>query len=144
MITFLIITGVLILLGLLGNQAAKKEKAKDAEMREIFRKAQEEERKNVQLAAEANERILEKYPADIKSLINELVEVGRKYPPDRQSASRYLNTARSSARDIGQSLYEKGGNELMLMAHAKVRAALGGVAARELEAAWGGIGEWLS
>ena len=93
MTTFLIIFGVLIILALLGNQAAKKEKAKDAEIQEIYRKAQEEERRNARLAAEANNAIFERYPAAVKKLVNELIEAGRKYPPDRQSASRYLNTA---------------------------------------------------
>ena len=143
MTTFLIIAAVLILLALLGNQAAKKEKINNGKMWEIYREAEEEERRNARLAAQANEAVLEQYPTDIKQLINELVEVGRKYPPDGQSASRYLNAARSRAREIGQSLYEKGDNALMLFAHANVCATLGGVAARELEVAWNGIGEWM-
>lgn len=79
----------------------------------------------------------------IKKLIDELIEIGQKYPPDGRSVSRYLSTAKFRAREIGNSLYEAGGNELMLIAHSKVGGVMGGVAARELEVAWDGIGEWM-
>jgi len=77
-------------------------------------------------------------------LARELVEIGRKVPQDRYSASWFLSSARGRAREIGARLNELGGIDRMLAAHESVRQALGGVAARELEAAWGGIGEWMS
>ncbi|WP_407562442.1 hypothetical protein [Streptomyces sp. 184] len=45
-------------------------------------------------------------------------------------------------REIGAELHEKGGKQKMLHAHAAVRAELGPVHARELEAAWDGVGDW--
>jgi ankyrin repeat protein len=75
-------------------------------------------------------------------LTQELVRIGRPIDPGT-GASTYLNRARRRARAIGETLCEQGGLELMLAAHERVRLELGGVAARELEAAWDGIGEWM-
>lgn len=77
------------------------------------------------------------------ALIEKLIAVGRKVP-DARSSSTYLNIGRRDAREIGEALNAQGGLELMLRAHDSVAAALGGVSARELEACWGGIGQWLS
>lgn len=46
------------------------------------------------------------------------------------------------ARKIGQRLDELGGEPLMQKAHATIKEKLGKLPARELEACWGGIGEW--
>ncbi|MFF7211909.1 hypothetical protein ACFZAU_15470 [Streptomyces sp. NPDC008238] len=46
-------------------------------------------------------------------------------------------------REIGAELDGMGGKQEMLDAHHLVRARLGRVHARELEAAWDGIGSWL-
>jgi hypothetical protein len=47
--------------------------------------------------------------------------------------------------DIAEvALSLKRGKALMLQAHAVVRQELGSIAARGLEACWGGIGEWLA
>lgn len=77
-------------------------------------------------------------------LIEELVRVGYKPLSDTRSSSLFLNSGRQRAREIGEELNRIGGNEQMLMAHAYVSERLGWIAARQLEAAWGGIGEWLS
>ena len=55
----------------------------------------------------------------------------------------YLPRREGVVRDAGRKLNERGGNKLMLSAHAEVAQRLGGVAARELEVAWDGIGEWM-
>ncbi|MDX2644863.1 hypothetical protein PV341_15060 [Streptomyces sp. PA03-1a] len=46
-------------------------------------------------------------------------------------------------REIGAELDEMGGKQEMLDAHSVVRARLGPLCARELEAAWDGVGSWL-
>ena len=45
-----------------------------------------------------------------------------------------------ATKEIGAQLHALGA---MLSAHAAVRGSLGPVAARELEAAWSRVGEWL-
>lgn len=74
--------------------------------------------------------------------IEELIRIGRKSVPDAHSASNFLGPAQERAREIGEDLNRAGGLQLMLKAHGIVRAELGNVAARELESAWDGIGEW--
>src|SRR5436190_477497 len=112
--TFLIIAAVIIFLGILGNYGRKREEKKreaDQVEREKLRKAiLEEERRKAKEMTEATEKALEQYPAEVKELIHGLIEVGRKYPPDNQSASRYLNIGRAQAVEIGKTLSEKGGN----------------------------------
>lgn len=75
-------------------------------------------------------------------LVGYLVQIGRKFPADDWSASHFLGQARHRARQIGEELNETGGIKLMLAAHEVVGSQLGSGAARELEAAWDGIGEW--
>lgn len=60
-----------------------------------------------------------------------------------QAHPGYLPRREGVVREVGRELNARGGNKLMLAAHAAVRARLGGVAARELEMAWDGIGEWM-
>jgi len=55
----------------------------------------------------------------------------------------YLPRREGVVLDIGRELNARGGNDLMLEAYEVVRARLGGTAARELEVAWDGIGEWM-
>ena len=78
-----------------------------------------------------------------RALIQELVRIGRKGAPDHDSSSNFLSTARGRAREIGQQLDQLAGREMMAAAHEVVRFDLGGVAARELELAWDGIGQWI-
>jgi hypothetical protein len=84
-------------------------------------------------------------PATIPN-VEELISIGRKSAPDGYSASNFLarvpGPVQERAREIGEELNRAGGLQLMLKAHAVVGAKLGGVAARELESAWNGIGEW--
>jgi hypothetical protein len=83
----------------------------------------------------------------IHDLIERLIEIGRKEVADSRSSSHFLDEARAETEEIGQRLNELGGVdglELMQTAHATVQSRLGGIPARELEAAWGGIGEWQS
>ena len=82
--------------------------------------------------------------ASARAVIAELVSIGQKDASDRPGASsRFLRQAKSRAREIGEQLNALGGNDYMLAGHEAVRQTLGAVAARELEVAWNGIGEWL-
>lgn len=79
-----------------------------------------------------------------RTLIAELVSIGQKDASDGPgSSSRFLRQAKLRARAIGEQLNALGGNDYMLAGHEQVRQTLGAVAARELEVAWNGIGEWL-
>jgi len=73
---------------------------------------------------------------------DELIRIGRKFPPDTQSASHFLNIANDETRKLGQQLHNTGGLRAMLLVHQRIRESLGTTAARELEAAWNGIGDW--
>jgi ankyrin repeat protein len=81
-----------------------------------------------------------------QTLISELIEIGKTEKfiscrsPETQKYDDKCNHIR--AREIGHSLDRSGGMQLMRDAHAKVNNALGAVVARELESAWGGIGDW--
>ncbi|KAJ5408882.1 hypothetical protein N7509_002765 [Penicillium cosmopolitanum] len=73
-------------------------------------------------------------------LITELIDIGH--------AEGALLGPRGSAlwghvRSIGSALNHAGGKKLMLQAHEAVRDKLGAIRARELEVAWGGVGDWL-
>ena len=50
---------------------------------------------------------------------------------------------RARLQRIGAALHEAGGKDLMLEVHAEIRQKLGPTRARELEAAWDGVGNWL-
>jgi hypothetical protein len=143
MTTFLIILVVFILLVVWSKLDAKQRIISQAKKRIELEEIEIEERWKERSATRTNEVVLEQYPAKVKKLVDELIEAGRKYPPDGQSSSHYLNTGRSRAREIGILLEKEGGNNLMLIAHAKVSSILGGTAARELEVAWDGVGEWM-
>jgi hypothetical protein len=78
----------------------------------------------------------------LDKVIGELIGIGRKSAPDSRSASNFLTSGEEKARQIGEQLNRVGGLQLMLKAHAAVAVKLGVVAARELESAWDGIGEW--
>jgi hypothetical protein len=80
---------------------------------------------------------------EILELTEELIRIGRK-PADTRSSSHFLLTARGRARQIGKRLDVLGGLKLMRRAHTVVESRLGGTPARELEAAWGGVDDWLS
>ena len=74
-----------------------------------------------------------------EDLINELIAIGRVEGgllPPRGSELR------GRIQSVGSALNDIGGMELMMQAHA-VRQSLGPVRARELEAAWDGVGTWL-
>ncbi|WBB61663.1 hypothetical protein O7599_03655 [Streptomyces sp. WMMC500] len=70
-------------------------------------------------------------------LVDELCEIGR----GRGFLSVHAGKD-GRTREIGAELHEAGGKQRMLSAHAAVRAELGQAHARELEAAWDGVGDW--
>ena len=78
----------------------------------------------------------------LNELVEELIRIGRKIPPDSDSASHFLRQAKPRTREIGEELHRLGGTDMMRKAYAKVRGRLGGIAARELDSAWFGIGKW--
>jgi hypothetical protein len=82
---------------------------------------------------------------EIDRLIEELIQIGRARKFLTTQAGREFNAAFRNIRacEIGESLNEKGGMGLMQFAVYRVRDVLGGIEARHLEMAWGGIGEWL-
>lgn len=75
----------------------------------------------------------------LDDLITELITLG-------WARGALLDTRGSELRtrveSIGTALDKAGGRALMLEAHAAVRHNLGAVLARELEAAWDGVGTW--
>lgn len=72
----------------------------------------------------------------LERLLAELVSIGR--------TTGYLPREEGRTREIGEELNRIGGIELMRTAHERVYSSLGNVKARELESAWGGIGQWRS
>jgi hypothetical protein len=48
----------------------------------------------------------------------------------------------TKAREAGEKIYARHGHRAMVTVCDAVRAEAGGVAARELEITWDGIGEW--
>ncbi|WIX81862.1 hypothetical protein QRX50_14425 [Amycolatopsis carbonis] len=76
-------------------------------------------------------------PAD---LINQLLAIGTK---EQALLAPRGSEVRGRVQSIGAALDEAGGKELMLRAHGVIRQKLGPVLARQLEAAWDGVGDWL-
>lgn len=92
------------------------------------------------LAQRAMDRAKNPASASTADLIDELIAIGRVEKgllPPRGSELR------ERIKSIGSALNRIGGKELMLRAHAIVRESLGAARARELEAAWDGVGDWL-
>jgi hypothetical protein len=84
----------------------------------------------------------ENFP-DSDDLIQELVEIGKVAPGQPPNGgSHFLKQANGRAREIGETLSELGGLDLMLAARGAIQSRLGRPAAQELEAAWSGVGEW--
>ena len=75
------------------------------------------------------------------TLIGELVALGQGGYPE--TGYGYLSRNNTRTIEIGTELDNCGGIKLMLFGLAKIRKEHGNVAARELEMAWDGIGEWL-
>lgn len=81
--------------------------------------------------------------ADSDDLIQELVEIGKVAPGGPlNGGSHFLKQANGRAREIGETLSQLGGLDLMLAARGAIQSRLGRSAAHELEAAWSGVGEW--
>lgn len=79
-------------------------------------------------------------------LIAELIRIGQgpRYLRNEGDLTEFEDGNNVRARDIGVELDRRGGMKLMQAAHAQAGAALGRVRSRELEYAWGGIGDWRS
>ena len=76
----------------------------------------------------------------VKPFIAELIKLGR--GGSNSMGFGYLGDKKLRTREIGDSLNNEGGKQLMLLGLSKVRNEYGNIAARELEMAWDGIGEW--
>ena len=80
---------------------------------------------------------------DSDDLIQELVDIGKLAPGDPpDGCSHFLEQANGRAREIGETLSELGGLDLMLAARGAIQSRLGRSAAHELETAWQGVGDW--
>ena len=79
---------------------------------------------------------------DPDDLIQELVEIGKVSPGATPNGSHFLLHAKGRAREIGQTLSEVGGLDLMVAARGAIQSWLGRSAAYELESAWAGVGDW--
>lgn len=82
--------------------------------------------------------------SEFDRLVEELVEIGSR-PRGKGDSGGYLREGGAVDKrtvEIGKRLFEMGGHEMMLRAHAEVRKRLRGSQARELEACWDGIGRW--
>jgi hypothetical protein len=80
---------------------------------------------------------------DSDDLIQELVGLGKVAPGyPLKGGSHFLKQANSRVREIGQTLSELGGLDMMVATRGAVQSWLGRSAACELEAAWNGVGAW--
>jgi len=82
---------------------------------------------------------------EVDSLVAELIEIGRSDGfLSMQAGGKFnKNHKHIRAREVGTRLNEIGGMKLMQATGYRVGATLGAGPARELESAWGYIGEWL-
>lgn len=83
-------------------------------------------------------------PEEVDRLIAELIAIGRRDGfLSMQPGGKFNQECRHiRAREIGERLNTVGGMSLMQTAGYRVADALGPIPARELEAAWVGIGTW--
>ncbi|HUV59880.1 MAG TPA: hypothetical protein VMW09_07180 [Desulfatiglandales bacterium] len=96
---------------------------------------------------------------EVVQLVDELIEIGRTdgylvtnkeyYMADGKTnldvSAKFDSTFKNKrAREIGETLDEKGGMDLMRAAAERVHKILGPLKARHLEAAWSRIGSWLA
>jgi hypothetical protein len=81
---------------------------------------------------------------EIDAIVDELVEIGREEEFISMEPGGKFDDKRKNvrARRLGTRLNEMGGMPLMQAVHYRVRNRLGGGLARELESAWGYIGDW--
>ena len=70
-----------------------------------------------------------------------LIEVGWCEPSETR-ASLFLSTGRATATLVGKAVFESGGIAKMRVVHGIVEEYFPRYAAKELEAAWSGIGPW--
>jgi uncharacterized membrane-anchored protein YhcB (DUF1043 family) len=113
-------------------------------MREKAKRAAEENQaRTAKALLQANQRVeaekarrsaLPKLSRTDQDLVERLINAYPGYLPRREGV----------VRDIGRELNARGGNDLMLAVHTAIADQMGGTAARELEYAWDGIGEWQS
>lgn len=82
--------------------------------------------------------------AEADLLVAELIQIGNGlgYISSKSGGEFNQKGDHIRTREIGERLNEIGGNDLMIAANYKIRAALGGGKARELEYPWDGIGDW--
>ena len=76
--------------------------------------------------------------AHLKGYVDQLAGI---YAVER---SFLRGNAASHARAVGQQIHDLHGYQAMITVCDALRQVAGGVAARELEVKWGGIGEWQS
>lgn len=88
-------------------------------------------------------------PEDSEEVVRALVRAMMPEPGESGYRSPLEKPVRARVRALGDRLYAIGtrldsraGHEIMQAAHMEVQAQLGRLCARELEAAWGGVGEW--
>lgn len=88
-----------------------------------------------------NKRISDGLTYELKLHVEELINIGRQ-TDGYWVSGRFLDPAQPRSREIGEHLNHLGRRRMMLAVHAAVRGKLGDYAARELEVAWNGIGDW--
>lgn len=64
------------------------------------------------------------------------------HEPDEFAASKFLNEGRDQTRKVGEMVFERYGHPGMIAVHDVIETLLPEGAARELEFAWDGIGDW--
>jgi len=78
----------------------------------------------------------------IGDLTEELIRIGHKARPDNYESSYFMSKARARAWEIGVSLNDLGGMNLMMGVFEDVISQLGKTPAKELSIAWRGAGKW--
>jgi hypothetical protein len=80
---------------------------------------------------------------DATPFVLELVRAnGGWHEPDEFAASKFLTEGKERVRKVGKDVYDRFGHHGMVAVHDVIQGLLPDGAARELEFAWDGIGDW--
>jgi hypothetical protein len=85
-------------------------------------------------------QIKKKKNMNLSEAVDELIRLYDKSPSGKGFSNKFSRPVKP-VRAIGQVLYDTGGIELMLQAHAKFKGKRFN-SARNLEMMWDGIGDW--
>ncbi len=85
--------------------------------------------------------------ADLTPFVMRLLTINNGWQPwteERGSLFLVRGKKREEAKKVGEDINAEYGFQGMSMVHKSISKLLGGVAARELDFAWSGVGQWLA